>query len=74
MGRLGDQQKVDIQTARDLLYPESVIRKLKHEEDPYKRSRILTNARKEEMKKEEKHHGTVNRKRSTNKKNKRSNG
>lgn len=53
MGRVINQQKEDIKTARDLLYPDSVIRELRREKDPDKRTRILMNARKEAMKKEE---------------------
>lgn len=53
MGRVINQQKEDIKTARDLLYPDSVILELRREKDPDKRTRILMNARKEAMKKEE---------------------
>lgn len=53
MGRVINKQKEDIKTAQDLLYPDSVIRELRREKDPDKRTRILMNARKEAMKKEE---------------------
>ena len=53
MGRIINKQKEDIKTAQDLLYPDSVIRELRREKDPDKRTRILMNARKEAMKKEE---------------------
>lgn len=53
MGRIINKQKEDIKTAQDLLYPDSVIRELRREKNPDKRTRILMNARKEAIKKEE---------------------
>ena len=48
MGRIINKQKEDIKTAQDLLYPDSVIRELRREKDPDKRTRILMNARKKQ--------------------------
>lgn len=42
-----DEWENDIQIARELLYPETVIEALKHEPESIKRTRILQNARHE---------------------------
>lgn len=38
-------QQNDIRAAKELFYPNDVIEALKHEPDPFKRERILMNAR-----------------------------
>lgn len=45
-----DSIRSDMKIAKELMYPKSVIDALKKEKDPNKRSRILTNARKEREK------------------------
>lgn len=61
----------DIKIAKELLYPNEVIEALKLEPDHKKRMLILTNARKQEIRKELNNHGKINRKHGTNNKNKR---
>lgn len=51
MEHRNSEWKHDINVAKELLYPYWVIEALKHERDPFKRSKILTNARKESIKK-----------------------
>ena len=52
MLRKGDDWRADIKIARELCYPDSVIRALQSEEDKNKRNQILRNARKEEINKQ----------------------
>lgn len=67
----GEIWDTDIKIAEELLYPKEVIEALKLEPDRRKRMSILTNARKQEIRKDLDRHGKINRNNSTNKRNKR---
>lgn len=61
----------DINTAKELFYPDQVVKALKLEPDRRKRTLILINARKQEIRKDLDRDGKFNRNSSTNKRNKR---